>query len=136
MSYYSQITLHNFEYSERFHAGVKYSALGGNVQYIGKPYIAVYNACMSAIDRVNAVKGVSDNSHDRSRVCGVGDSLDHDILGAKTAGINSVWTANGVHSQEMGTKEGSPILAAKNVLSRMYEEYDIIPTHTIPSFKL
>lgn len=130
------MTPHNFEYSKRFHAGVKYSALGGNVQYIGKPYIAVYNACMSVIDKVNVLKGVSDSSPDRARVCGVGDSLDHDILGAKTAGIHSVWTANGVHSQEMGTTEGSPVLAAKNVLSRMYEEYKITPTHTIPSFKL
>ena len=91
---------------------------------------------MSAIDKIKAVKGVSYSSHDRSRVCGVGDSLDHDILGAKTAGIHSVWTANGVHSQEMGTTEGSPVLAARNVLSRMYEEYDVTPTHTTASFKL
>ena len=91
---------------------------------------------MSVIDKINAAKGVSDSSRDRSRVCGVGDSLDHDILGAKTAGINSVWTANGVHSQELGTTEGSPVLAAKNVLARMYEEYEITPTHTIASFKL
>ena len=91
---------------------------------------------MSAIEKINAVNKLSGSKCDKSRVCGVGDSLDHDILGAKTAGINSVWTANGVHSQEMGTAEGSPVLATKNILSKMYMEYDITPTHTIASFKL
>jgi ribonucleotide monophosphatase NagD (HAD superfamily) len=49
------------------------------------------------------------------RVCGVGDSLDHDILGAKNTGIASIWTANGIHSAEMGTIEGSTTLAGEKV---------------------
>ena len=98
---------------------------------------------MLAIDNINVKKGLGGRSVsgtagdvDRSRICGVGDSLDHDILGAKSASIHSIWTANGVHSKEMGTEEGSSVLAPKKVLLEMYEKYHITPTHTIPSFKL
>lgn len=96
---------------------------------------------MLAIDDANIKKGLGGSvaetgDVDRSRICGVGDSMNHDILGAKAAGIHSIWTANGVHSKEMGTEEGSPVLAPKKVLLDMYEKYHITPTHTIPSFKL
>ena len=109
--------------------GRKYSELGGTVQYIGKPYGAVYDACMSVLVSTPGTE------LDRSRVCGVGDSLDHDILGAEKAGISSVWTANGVHSGEMQTTEGSSVLASENVLENMYLKYGVKPVHTIASFK-
>ena len=63
---------------------------GGLVQYLGKPYQTVYNACFTVLesDRLDGdVNGVG-TSLDKSRICGVGDSLDHDILGAHTAGIS------------------------------------------------
>lgn len=98
---------------------------------------------MLAIDNINIKKGLGRRSVsgtpgevDRSRICGVGDSLDHDILGARSNDIDSIWTANGVHSKEMVTEEGSSVLASKKVLLEMYEKYHITPTHTIPSFKL
>lgn len=71
---------------------------------------------------------------DLSRVCGVGDSLDHDIEGARRAGISSIWTANGVHCAEMGTEEGSTVLADEKILQEMFLKYGITPTHTIASF--
>jgi HAD-hyrolase-like len=48
--------------------------LSGTVHYVGKPHALVYNICMQKL----AAAGV----HDATKVCGVGDSLDHDILGA------------------------------------------------------
>lgn len=131
-------------------SGKRYSELGGVVQYIGKPYSAVYDACMSVLAVQSTVQSgfestlqgtVEDMSDivregvDKSRVCGVGDSLDHDILGAQRAGISSVWTANGVHSQEMEMGEGAPLLAGGEVLEGMYERYQVRPTHTIAAFK-
>jgi ribonucleotide monophosphatase NagD (HAD superfamily) len=48
--------------------------LAGAVHYVGKPHALVYSICMQKL----RAAGV----HDAARVCGVGDSLDHDILGA------------------------------------------------------
>lgn len=116
--------------------GRKYSDMGGTVQYIGKPYAAVYNECMSALSKSDVAASLSaDKTVNKDRVCGVGDSLDHDILGAKQAGIASVWTANGVHSAEMGTSEGSAVIAEEGVLEEMYVKYDVRPTHSTSSFK-
>ncbi len=52
-----------------------YQALGGEVAWVGKPYQDVYEAVLSAL-----------GAPDRARVAGVGDSVEHDIAGAKTAG--------------------------------------------------
>ena len=74
---------------------------GGIVQYLGKPYQTVYDACFTVLSSglrvaggvgVGVGGGVGGGSQsaalDKSRICGVGDSLDHDILGAHTAGIS------------------------------------------------
>ena len=74
------------------------------------------------------------SSLNKNRICGVGDSLDHDIEGARRAGIDSIWTSNGVHSEEMGTIEGSKECAEESVLKGMFVKYGIIPTHTIAMF--
>lgn len=115
--------------------GRKYSELGGTVQYIGKPYGAVYDTCMSVLATGGLTPSALGSELDRTRVCGVGDSLDHDILGAERAGIASIWTANGVHSGEMQTTEGSSVLASENILEDMYLKYGVRPSHTVPSFK-
>lgn len=118
--------------------------MGGVVQYVGKPYKAVYDACFDLLTVLESDGGVNsslpDNSTvkkvlDKSKICMIGDSLDHDILGAKDNGIASVWIANGVHAAEMGASEGSSILAEENILKNMYEKYGVTPTYTIASFK-
>ena len=132
--------------------------MGGVVQYIGKPYGTVYDACLAILDNSKnelnstdiddllAGGGGNSNSNlavsvpkgggtlDLSKVCGVGDSLDHDIEGARRAGIDSIWTANGVHSGEMGSEEGSVVLADDKVLQGMFRKYGVTPTHTVASF--
>lgn len=109
--------------------GRRYEALGGRVEYVGKPYRSVYEVCFS-IAAAQLGKEL-----DMSRVCGVGDSLEHDIEGANRMGIASVWTANGVHCKEMGILvEGSNELAAPEVLEATLNKYGATPTHTIASF--
>ena len=109
--------------------GKMYSEKGGVVQYIGKPHRVVYDACFKVLSENDKIKV------DKMRTCGVGDSLDHDILGARQAGIDSVWTANGVHCTEMGCTEESSELASTNVLNEMYRKYGVSPTHTVPKFR-
>jgi ribonucleotide monophosphatase NagD (HAD superfamily) len=67
--------------------GKKYSNKGGVVQYVGKPYKAVYDACFELIAEPNLRKlsdssvDVSQKDLDKRRICMIGDSLDHDIIG-------------------------------------------------------
>ena len=49
----------------------------------GKPAQNIFEECVTLL----AERGVSD----RSRICMVGDSLDHDIAGAATAGLAAVF---------------------------------------------
>lgn len=104
---------------------------GGSVdiKYIGKPYDFVYNHCFQSISKKRA-------TIERSKICGVGDSLEHDIKGAISAGIDSVWIMNGVHCKELNTEEGSPVLPSSELIDQLIQCYDIQPTIAIPSFSM
>lgn len=100
------------------------------IEYIGKPYPLVYEACLSILGN-----GI-DDSVDLSRVCCIGDSLEHDILGANRAGIDSVWIANGVHCSELGTAEGSSAQPDEDrMLSFLNNFADIKASYIVPSFQ-
>lgn len=62
-----------------------YAELGGTVEWIGKPYPEIYEAAL-------AIAGVTD----RSRVVGVGDSIEHDVVGARNAGLASALVRSGI----------------------------------------
>lgn len=62
-----------------------YAALGGNVTWIGKPYKAIYGA---ALDRL----GVAPGPH----VMAVGDSIEHDVVGARGAGCRAALVLTGI----------------------------------------
>jgi len=68
---------------------VRYEALGGNVFYHGKPYPAIYRSCLSAL------------GYRPEQVLMVGDSVDHDVLGATRAGIASALIPGAVHGPEL-----------------------------------
>lgn len=99
------------------------------IKYYGKPHDVVYKQCQQILTS----KGYEFNP---SRVCGVGDSLEHDILGAVSAGLGSVWIMNGVHSGDLNTKEGSDITPSTGDIQRTLLKYEIAPKYMIPSFKL
>lgn len=108
--------------------GARYKAMGGRVEYVGKPYNQVYEKCLTAIIRqLDTCAGEgSEGCITKDKICGIGDSLLHDIVGAQNFGIKSVWTANGVHSNELGTSEGSPLLASEDIMRFVMNKYSEI----------
>lgn len=70
-----------------FGAGViadLYEEMGGKVDRIGKPYASIYKAAMTGLDVPKA------------RMIGIGDSIEHDIAGASSAGISSALVRSGI----------------------------------------
>lgn len=74
---------------ERFAcAGViahQYEDLGGTVTWFGKPYPAVYEHCLSALQPIP-----------KERILAVGDSLGTDIRGAQNMGIDAMLITGGI----------------------------------------
>ena len=69
-------------------------ALGGRVFYHGKPYPAIYRSCLAAL------------ACPPEKVLMIGDSVDHDVLGASRAGIASALIPGAVHGPELGVAYG------------------------------
>lgn len=67
-----------------------YAAMGGEVRAWGKPDGAIYRAARKALD------------DPPGRGIGVGDSLAHDVRGARDAGMHSVLIARGIHWRDLG----------------------------------
>ena len=76
-----------------------YDHMGGKVVILGKPSKEIYLKSCKQLDQIN-----------KSKTIAVGDSLDHDILGASNFGIDSVLITSGIHkdlfkySREKGIK--------------------------------
>jgi HAD superfamily hydrolase (TIGR01459 family) len=62
-----------------------YACLGGNVTWIGKPFPEIYRAALEAA-----------GDPDPGRVVGVGDSVEHDVAGAKSVGARAALVRTGV----------------------------------------
>jgi HAD superfamily hydrolase (TIGR01459 family) len=63
-----------------------YEKLGGAVKFVGKPHAPIFSA---ALERLG--------NPDPRRVLMVGDSLDHDVAGARAAGMLTLLLSSGVH---------------------------------------
>jgi HAD superfamily hydrolase (TIGR01459 family) len=66
-----------------------YERLGGEVEWFGKPFPAIYQ---EALRRLGSV--------DPARVLAIGDSPAHDILGGARAGIGTCLVRTGIHDAE------------------------------------
>jgi HAD superfamily hydrolase (TIGR01459 family) len=73
----------------------RYEQLGGEVFYHGKPHVAIYESCLAAMPGLP-----------RGKVVAIGDSLEHDILGASRAGLRSAFVAGGIHVDELDAAWG------------------------------
>jgi HAD superfamily hydrolase (TIGR01459 family) len=73
---------------------VRYEGLGGRVFYHGKPYPAIYRSCLVEL------------GYPRESVLMVGDSVDHDVLGASRSGIASALIPGAVHGPQLGVEWG------------------------------
>ena len=65
-----------------------YKHMGGKVVILGKPSKEIYMKSTKKINKLNI-----------SRTIAIGDSLDHDILGASNFGIDSILISNGIHRE-------------------------------------
>jgi HAD superfamily hydrolase (TIGR01459 family) len=68
-----------------------YEALGGKVEYAGKPYAPIYTLTFATLDKLKA------GSADKAKLLAIGDGVGTDIAGADEAGVRSVFVASGVH---------------------------------------
>jgi len=71
-----------------------YEAMGGRVVYIGKPYPLIYRHVLEKLAPLPP-----------ARVLAVGDSLAHDIAGARGAGLASAFVIGGIHEDDLGDPE-------------------------------
>ncbi len=62
-----------------------YEQLGGSVTWIGKPHRAIYDHTLRLL-----------HDPDRTRVVGIGDSVEHDIAGAHAAGCKAWLVRSGI----------------------------------------
>lgn len=68
-----------------------YSAMGGRVDYAGKPHTPIYDVCRGEIAKVRDSK-VSDD-----RILAIGDGLKTDMTGAARAGLDGLFVPSGIH---------------------------------------
>jgi HAD superfamily hydrolase (TIGR01459 family) len=63
-----------------------YESLGGRVDYVGKPYPAIFQSAHALFDKVPA-----------GRVVMIGDSPEHDVAGARPMGFATLLVRTGIH---------------------------------------
>lgn len=78
----------------------RYEALGGLVDYVGKPHRAIYDHCLALL-----------GNPARSNVLAIGDNLLTDITGANRMGIDSLLIKGGIMASEHGTLPDAAQLA-------------------------
>jgi HAD superfamily hydrolase (TIGR01459 family) len=71
-----------------------YHALGGDVQWFGKPYRAAYEAAQAEVARV------AGRTIEPSRLLAIGDGVYTDIKGAAAFGIDSLYVASPIYLKE------------------------------------
>lgn len=90
-----------------------YEEMGGTVLRVGKPYLPIYR-------HAHDVCGFPE----LSRIVCIGDSPEHDILGARTFGADSALTRTGVNA---GIREADLIETLRNA--------DLLPTFLVDAFR-
>lgn len=98
-----------------------YQELGGDVRLHGKPSPSVFRTCIEAAGDV-----------DPGRVLVVGDSIFHDIAGARAAGLASALVASGIHVEDLGIRRGQP--PSQEAVSQLCGAAETWPDWVVPTF--
>eukprot|EP00392_Amoebophrya_sp_AT5.2_P015950 g16176.t1 len=109
---------------------------GGRCIYFGKPHKVMFDAALELLgsERFGGV------GRDKKRIAMVGDSLLHDVRGAMTAGIDSIWCATGgVHYAELGLGRPGPVTRVEEFpplerVDRVLALYEARPTWQVGGF--
>jgi HAD superfamily hydrolase (TIGR01459 family) len=100
--------------------GDRYAAMGGRVEWLGKPDPAIFARAAAAV-------GVSDPA----RVAVVGDGLPTDIAGANAYGAKSVLITRGIHARDLGIRPGE--VAAIAALRDLVDRHGFTPDYALAS---
>tara|TARA_X000000368_G_scaffold407127_1_gene386208 strand:- start:672 stop:1544 length:873 start_codon:yes stop_codon:yes gene_type:complete len=95
-----------------------YENMGGKVIILGKPSKKIY------LESLKKIKNL-----DISKIVAIGDSLDHDVLGAANFGIDSVLISSGIHSALF--KKGLQI-GLNNIMNS--NKWNVNPTFVCSNF--
>lgn len=108
-----------------------YEAMGGSVVYFGKPRREHFEVCL---------KMANVKPEDKARVVHVGDSLHHDVQGAKNTGVDSVFIAGGIHAPELRVNAWAPEdddeqqRIKPKLLQKLLDETQLVPTYACTRF--
>lgn len=97
----------------------EYEQRGGEVCRMGKPARVIYEEALRMLG-----VGVEE-------VIAIGDSLEHDIKGAESMGIDSIFVGGGIHKDSVMTGDDR---IDEDSLDRICHEYSCAPTFVIPYF--
>lgn len=95
-----------------------YESRGGEVYRMGKPAKVIYEEALRMLQLTP------------DEVIAIGDSLEHDINGAQSMGIDTIFIGGGIHKNEV--MEGSSI--DPTGLEMLCNKYESSPTYVIPYF--
>lgn len=101
----------------------RYRELGGRVIYVGKPHAPIYAACRELLPGLAGAE-----------ICGIGDSFEHDIKGAKDAGLGAAFIMRGIHAEAF--PEGADATAREAALDALARRYAAVPDFALPGFRL
>jgi HAD superfamily hydrolase (TIGR01459 family) len=99
----------------------RYEELGGAVFYHGKPHPAIYHSCLKALGDLIP-----------SRVLAIGDSVEHDILGASRVSLRSALVTGGICLDDLGGVWGQ--LPAPQVWQQFSATAVAQPNYLLPAF--
>jgi len=99
----------------------RYREMGGEVRFHGKPSPSIFRSCLEAV-----------GTTDTGRVLAVGDSIPHDIAGARAAGLAQALVAGGIHAEELGVRRGD--LPSRDAVSRLCAAAEAWPDWVVPAF--
>lgn len=100
--------------------GLHYKKRGGEVVWMGKPGRIIYDY---TLDRAQLSP---------EEVIAIGDSLEHDIRGAKEMDIASIFVCGGIHAREIYKRGGVSSWA----LEALYEKHELWPDSYMEYFRL
>ena len=95
-----------------------YDHMGGRVVILGKPSKEVYEESCKTIQDLN-----------KSKIVAIGDSLEHDILGANNFNIDSVLISTGIHKDLF---ENGPEIALTDIKNS--KKWNFSPTYICENF--
>lgn len=101
----------------------RYREIGGQVIYVGKPHRPIYDTCLDILADL-----------DPKEICGIGDSFEHDIKGAKSAGLAAAFCMRGIHAEAF--PEGASRAAETRALDALAEEHGVVADYAMPGLRL